>query len=413
MAKNDDFSINIQELANTSAITVQFQPVVSVVKKSVIGLDGISTGAVINNKFLPITVLTEKAEDQDISIDLDRLIRERIVEQFINIYGDPKESILLLNIDMTVIAKFVGSGILMNLVNKHNLNPKNVVLNIFVNDDVDEEVLKQFINTYRYKGFLVALCIGSKFANLDKISHVEPDIIKISESITKDIDMDYYKQEIFKSLISLSKKISALVIADGIETEFQALITMELGADMLQGKYFSDFKEITLANIKSVEDKVKQTASRYKKYMVEQIEAEKTKHKEYDAKLNSVIHELSIKEESKFNDILNDSINKYDDFECIYVLDESGVQVSDTVTHLKNMLSQKALIFKPAKKGTDHSLKKYYYFLSNMGLNKYVTEPYISLATGNLCLTISEKFKGLNNKTYILCIDFNPNYISI
>lgn len=413
MAKNDDFSINIHELADTSAITVQFQPVVSVVKKSVIGLDGISTGAAVNNKFIPMTVLSDKAESQDISIDLDRLIRERIVEKFISIYNEPKESILLLNIDMAVIAKFVGSGILMNLVNKYNLDPKNVVLNIYINDIVDEDILKQFINTYRYKGFLVALCIGSRFANLDKISHVEPDIIKISSSITKDIDMDYYKQEIFKSLVSLSKKISALVIAEGIETEVQALITMELGADMLQGNYFSEFKEISLDNIKSVEDKVKQTASRYKKYMIEQIDAEKTKHKEYEAILNSVIHELSIKEENKFNDILNDSLNKYDAFECIYVLDESGIQVSDTVTHVKNMLAQKALIFKPAKKGTDHSLKKYYYFLKNMGLNKYVTDPYISLATGNLCLTISEKFKGLNKKNYILCIDFNPNYISI
>lgn len=409
---NSNFSINIQELADSAAIAVQFQPVVSVVKKSVIGLDSTCIGAVINNDLISYSTLLEKAEEKDITIDLDRHIRERIVQQFIKVYDEPKESILFLNIDMSVIANFVGSGILMNLVSHYNLDPKNIVLNVYINDEVNEEILRKFINTYRYKGFLVALSIGTKFSNLDKISHVEPDIIKISESITRDIDVDYYKQEVFKSLVSLSKKISALVIADGIESDMQALITMELGADMLQGKYFSEFKNISVTDIKTIEEKVRQTATRYKKYMQEQIEAEKSKHKLYDNQLADVLKLLSNKQEADFNDILSEAINNYDDFECIYILDETGVQVSDTITLFKNMLSQKAFIFKPAKKGTDHSLKKYYYYLSNMGLNKYVAEPYISLATGNLCITISEKFVGINNKNYILCVDFSPNYIS-
>ena len=44
--------------------------------------------------------------------------------------------------------------------------------------------------------------------------------------------------------------------------------------------------------------------------------------------------------------------------------------------------------------------------LLDVELNKYTTDPYVSLATGNLCRTISTCFRDArNNKMYILCID--------
>jgi FOG: EAL domain len=404
--------IDIKNELDKLVIDSKFQPIVSVVRKSVVGLDGLSMGADLNGKFIPLNKLFYYAERSNCEIDLDRLIREKIVKEFNKIcINDDK--LLFITINMAVISKFVGSGIIFDLVNKFNINPQNVVLEIYENNIENVEVLQQFINSYRSKGFLVSVTIGSGFANLDKISNVEPDIIKISEAITKDIEMDFYKQEIFKSLVNLSKKISALIVADGITLEGQAIASMELGADMLQGNYFGQYEDINTDLLSSVEEKVHYIASQYKKYKTEQIEFEKSNHKKYEELLNNVIDQLSTIKESEFTTKLNDVIAKYDVFECVYLLDESGIQVSDTITRFRNMLSQKSLIFKPAKKGTDHSLKKYYYFLENMGLNKYVTEPYISLASGNLCITISEKFKGINDKNYILCIDFNPNYINL
>jgi hypothetical protein len=64
------------------------------------------------------------------------------------------------------------------------------------------------------------------------------------------------------------------------------------------------------------------------------------------------------------------------------------------------------VMFRPAPPGADHSLKEYYYVLLDVELQKYTTDPYVSLATGNLCRTISTFFRdSRNNKMYILCID--------
>jgi len=43
--------------------------------------------------------------------------------------------------------------------------------------------------------------------------------------------------------------------------------------------------------------------------------------------------------------------------------------------------------------------------IRNNGTDKYVSEPYISSATGNKCITFSRSFKDLNGKLRILCID--------
>lgn len=404
--------IEIKSILNNSVIDVKFQPIMSIATKSIIGFDGISLGAKVDDNFLDLEKLFEVANQEDSLIDLDRLIRERIVEDFNKIPGS-SDRLLFISIDMSVIEKHVGSGIIFDLVNRFNIDPKNVVLEIFENNISDIDVLKQFINSYRSKGFLVALAIGSGFANLDKISHVEPDVIKISEAITKDIAEDFYKQEIFKSLINLSKKISAMVIADGINLEEQAIIAMELGADMLQGNFFGGYDTVNKGLLKSTEQFVNQFGTRYRKYKEEQVEFEKGRQLQYKEFVDNVIKELTLVTEKSFDSKLHELVNKYDAFECVYVLDANGIQITDTATHLKNILSQKALIFKPAKKGTDHSLKKYYYFLNNLGLNKYVTDAYISSASGNLCITISEKFITTDKNEYIICIDFNPSYINL
>ena len=42
-------------------------------------------------------------------------------------------------------------------------------------------------------------------------------------------------------------------------------------------------------------------------------------------------------------------------------------------------------------------------------LQKYTTDPYVSLASGNLCRTISTCFRdAANNSLYVLCVDVRP-----
>jgi hypothetical protein len=66
-------------------------------------------------------------------------------------------------------------------------------------------------------------------------------------------------------------------------------------------------------------------------------------------------------------------------------------------------------MFHPAPRGTDHSLKEYFYVLVDVELQRYTTDPYVSLASGSLCRTISTRFLTAGSKRpYVLCVDVNP-----
>jgi len=61
-------------------------------------------------------------------------------------------------------------------------------------------------------------------------------------------------------------------------------------------------------------------------------------------------------------------------------------------------------MFRPARPGTDHSLKSYFYMLSQRG--EFVTDEYVSLASGNPCRTLSTRIGTSAGQEFILCIDF-------
>ena len=51
-----------------------------------------------------------------------------------------------------------------------------------------------------------------------------------------------------------------------------------------------------------------------------------------------------------------------------------------------------------AWEGTDQSTKDYFQFI-DMGLDKFITDPYVSLASGNLCITISVIFMYVSSSS--------------
>ncbi|WP_139904651.1 EAL domain-containing protein [Clostridium thermarum] len=412
----DNIDINTyNKILNAKSIDVVFQPIVSIIRKSIIGLEGLSRGQdPLGNIIMPLD-LFKIASHQNQRTALDRLCRDRVMDCFTQIEQKNKDLLLFLNIDGSAITEdVVGSGFMLNLASKYNLKPENIVLEIVEYDTLDINSISKFVNNQRNYGFLIALDdVGSGHSNLDRIAIIKPDIIKIDRSIVQNIHIDYYKQEVFKSLVSLSKTLGSLVVAEGIELEAEAMKAIELGSDMLQGYYFAQPQKLDATLLKSFKTPIRKLANQYSRYLAEKINIQKKRYKEYSDIIKLVLEDISSVDEKKFNFKLIELIDKYDIFECLYVLDPTGIQVTDTVTPFVSATRHKGLMFHPAKKGEDHSLKKYYYFLKNMKLSKYLTEPYISLATGNLCITMACVFKNIDDKKFILCVDLNPDYLNI
>jgi methyl-accepting chemotaxis protein len=109
-------------------------------------------------------------------------------------------------------------------------------------------------------------------------------------------------------------------------------------------------------------------------------------------------------ERNEIDGILEEVIQKQKDFECLYVIDSKGVQLSHTIMNPDIMVEQDDN-FKPAMPGDYHGEKKYFREAIKNRKECYTSQEYISTATGGLCKTISCSYEGIGNQIYVLCID--------
>ena len=112
---------------------------------------------------------------------------------------------------------------------------------------------------------------------------------------------------------------------------------------------------------------------------------------------------MSLKEttEEQLAGVLREALQSMPFVEALYVLDDRGVQVTDTV---HRAISSRKGLFHPSKIGTDQSLKQYFFML-HAGLERFTSDPYISMASGNFCITMSRLFMNAAGRSYVLCCD--------
>ncbi len=379
-----------------------YQPIVSIVNNSIIGLEGLSRGYQPGKK-APISPINlfKAAERERLRIDLDRLCRKKV---FIN-YPNYNDTVLFVNIDTSILDFVQGSGNIINMIKDFNLDPKKIVLEINESKVSNNLCLENFVLSQREYGFLVALDdVGKGHSNLDRIPLIKPDIIKVDREIIRNIHQKIYKQEVFKSLVDLSKRTGTLVVAEGVETASEILTCMELGADLFQGFFFSKpTRELEPKKIKNNLNKVTKSYKISAKSRLKRKVQGQSKNREVFENTITCL-ENTCKEE--FGQFLGKVISFDTSLQSLFILNENGVQITETIC--RDSFIVDSPIFKPAVKGTDHSLKEYFCSLIHMDKQRYTTESYVSLATGHRCKTISGIFQNkIDSKMYILCIDFS------
>ena len=331
---------------------------------------------------------------EGLAVDFDRWYRREALAAFKEA-GAP--GLLFLGFETAVLDLGVaGSGHLTNLVREMGLQPSDIVISIRESKVEDIAVLKDFVARHRGQGFLIALMdLGVGHSNLERVSLLRPDILKVGEGLVAELEKEFFAQEILKSLATLSKKIGALVVAEGVSTEAQALAALDNGVDMLEGSFFSH---------EGVAQRIDDLAARHKTVSLEKSKALQKRVRESESLLSSMVRALAGLSTSEFDKTLARLIQENATVECLFVLNEEGQQKSETHTRPGVAFKQNAL-FHPARPGADHSMKEYVYLLSDSFVNRYRTEPYVSQASGNLCVTLSAIFRDAANKNHILCLD--------
>lgn len=126
-------------------------------------------------------------------------------------------------------------------IRENNIDPRYMELEITENATIDVSHSTQSkLEEIRQLGINIAIDdFGMGHSSLLYLTDFHANVIKIDISLIRDIERDIQRQQIVKSILSLSKQIDVLAVAEGVETEEQLKILHNYGCNYYQGFYFS------------------------------------------------------------------------------------------------------------------------------------------------------------------------------
>ncbi|MEO6775333.1 MAG: EAL domain-containing protein [Kofleriaceae bacterium] len=112
-----------------------------------------------------------------------------------------------------------------------------VVLEITERTSLDGQAdVRYRVAELRELGFKIAIDdLGGGHARMGTFTPLDCDFVKLDMSLVRDIDQHAMKQRLVRSVTELCREQGTKIIGEGVETEAEARVLVELGCDYLQG----------------------------------------------------------------------------------------------------------------------------------------------------------------------------------
>ena len=243
---------DIKNIITQEEVRTVFQPIINVQTSEILAYEALTRGPKTSKYEFPV-VLFSAADAHGYSDELEWLcIAKAIVNfnlnsVFMNKTMRPGRRgsagvMLFLNVDPKT---FIETGVIVSrfseLIKKYNLDPANIVLEITERTAIsDFDSFKLIVDELKKMGFNIAIDdAGAGYSSLQAIAELRPKYLKFDMVLVRDIDKDFIKQELLKTLIDFANKTDSIVIAEGIETRAEYDTVKALGVHYAQGYYFA------------------------------------------------------------------------------------------------------------------------------------------------------------------------------
>ncbi|RCW72015.1 EAL domain-containing protein [Saliterribacillus persicus] len=177
----------------------------------------------------------------EFKIEVDQHIQGLALEKFIE---NGQDSLLFLNIQANYLSNNIDNNFIDKFLNyqEKGLDLTNVVLEITEHDFSGD--LSSLSNTLKYlktMGIKIAIDdLGTGASNLDRISLLEPDILKVDLLALQNETMSTAYHGVIYSLSLLARKLGAELLFEGVETAYQFHYAWRKNGRYYQGFFLSE-----------------------------------------------------------------------------------------------------------------------------------------------------------------------------
>lgn len=229
----------IEEIIKEERISPVYQPIVSLSTGEIFGYEALSRFDLQRNESDTVSTrdIFQTAYQNDQLWDLERLCRKKALEGARHISHGLK---LFLNVSPNVIHdNQFRSGFTNKYLNKYGISATDVVFELTEHMAIENmDSFKSVLNHYRRQGYETALDdVGAGESGLNTLLALNPTYLKLDMEIIRDIEKHHNKRSLVKAFVQFANTSNTILIAEGIETEKELAVLIELGVDYGQGFY--------------------------------------------------------------------------------------------------------------------------------------------------------------------------------
>lgn len=386
----------------TSTLHSAFQPIVSLSHCRAVGYEALVRAKHQDGSVISPAELFGQVNDEAEVIHLDRLCRALHIHNFIK-SGDTDGWIFLnVNPVASVQGRHYGE-FFSDLLTHVGLPPERVVIEILENAVHDDKQLADSVAFYRERGCLVAVDdFGTGHSNFGRVWQIKPHIVKLDRSTLVSARHNTAARRVLPGLVNLLHEAGSIVLVEGVEDEFEAMLAMEWGADLAQGYYFGR-PEDQIAPMDAPRNIILGLIDNYR----EQLQQTREK-RNYATHISTMLGAVtSLQSQPTLHCPEIDLLLTLPGSDRCYLLNDAGQQVGPSrVSTNCNIPSDKR--FRPMDNAEDAVwIRRAYWHRALAKPNEVqVTRPYISLATGQLSVTLSICF-SCPTGILVLCHDIH------
>jgi EAL domain-containing protein (putative c-di-GMP-specific phosphodiesterase class I) len=228
-------TVEIGVLAEAELFPV-YQPIVSLADRSVVGHEALLRG-LVDGREISGADLFFVAESAGWLDRLDRLARESAITGAAPWLGGAD---LFVNVDPKAIHRpqvcLAGTE---RAVHDTGIPPKQLVFEVVESHAItDRGHLFSVLEHYRSLGWRVALDdVGAGWSSRSLLAAVRPDVVKLDKRLVQELPDDGART-VLRAITDLAHGLDAVVVAEGIETQWLADEVTRLGIDLGQGWLF-------------------------------------------------------------------------------------------------------------------------------------------------------------------------------
>jgi EAL domain-containing protein (putative c-di-GMP-specific phosphodiesterase class I) len=229
----------LDEILAAGQVHTLYQPILDLRTREVVGHE-IFTHGPAGTPFEEAERLFAVAERTGRLLELERLSRARALRSARSHLAPGTK--LFLNTSARALSDpdVAGPGF-VRLVDASGLPHEEVVLEITERVPKEERQPYEHVLLYlKEQGFGIAIDdMGAGYSSLSALVTIEPDYLKFDIALVRGIDRSSIKRSLLETVVDLSARIGAKVVAEGIEVEGEFTTLRDMGVPLGQGRFLA------------------------------------------------------------------------------------------------------------------------------------------------------------------------------